>query len=201
MMLLEKKEEPTPTARYRTYDGLNPIQIRTECRDCSGLCCVHAIPHVYRWEIAKWRALGLHSLLLTYHVSRWTKHKSRRVLVQDEELCLRDEIVKLDQVYYGYLRQRAEARIKQRSGGCVYWNRHTHKCQIYARRPASCKRWFCRKGESVSWLGNDWEIIQSMQKDAERVNRPCDSDHKSWSAVEVGETQEPLAAIESFEGS
>lgn len=201
LLSIEKKtkETPVPTARYLKYDGLKPIQVRAECRDCSGLCCVYAVPHISHWEIVRWRVKGLRPLLLTYHISRWTRHKSR-VCRRYEEVSFNQKKVGLDQVYHGYVRQRAEACIKQAAGACVYWNRHTGKCQIYARRPASCKRWFCEKGEATIYLSTAWDEIQALER--ERKSKPCGLDHVSSSDVGVTTPrQEPLGAVESSEGS
>lgn len=43
---------------------------------------------------------------------------------------------------------------KRKDGSCVYFDRKTHKCTIYKRRPAACRAWFCGKGtvRNMTWL-------------------------------------------------
>jgi Fe-S-cluster containining protein len=58
---------------------------------------------------------------------------------------------------------------KRKDGSCVYYDREKRVCSIYARRPHSCKAFFCgrgRKGTSNNgWRPKDWVWRSLLEKE------------------------------------
>jgi Fe-S-cluster containining protein len=146
---------PRPTARYRRYIGnLKPVTTHAECRGCEALCCRHAVPVVYHFEIMRWKAKGIAPLKMSYHTHYYPKiHGRPTQMAESEENKKRGYLIHGPTTMYGYRRKKADARILQTGGACVYLNRVTGKCGVYARRPESCRRWFCGRGafEHSTW--------------------------------------------------
>lgn len=146
-----RRRRPLPTARFRRYIGnLKPVTTHNECRQCEALCCRHAVPVIYHFEIMRWKAKGLQPLKMSYHTHYYPKIKGRPHTINRTPTAdvgmgagLKYSLV---EIQYGYRRNKADACILQVDGACVYLNRVTGKCGIYDRRPESCRRWFCGRG-------------------------------------------------------